>query len=256
MKRLQVLLLLVGLLVLTGSIGLNVILVKRGIREFRATQNLRLDPLAANRFEKANRELGAPDEDRPRLVLLGDSRIAQWDPLPAVEPAEVVGRGVGGETTAQVALRTRRDAIDLGARVVVIQAGINDLKTIGVAPGRAKALEETTYGNLERISRELSGAGVRVFLLTIFPPGKVDLGRRLIWSDEIEKSVERVNARLRDLEIPGVEVIDCDPVLAGEGRLAPEFSADTLHLNTAGYRALGAALEKKLKAALPGERDS
>ena len=134
-------LLIVGIpLLLLASAGLNYVLIKRSVREFKETQNLRLDPISQNRFAQPNADLGAPSGQSPRVVFLGDSRIAQWQNLPDVGNTERVNRGVGGETTAQVLLRADRDVTGIGASLVVIQAGINDLKTLGVVPKRKEEI--------------------------------------------------------------------------------------------------------------------
>ncbi len=246
-------LLIVGIpLLLIASVGLNYVLIKRSVREFKETQNLRLDPISQNRFAKKNADLGAPLAQGSRVVFLGDSRIAQWQNLPEIGNAERVNRGVGGETTAQVLLRADRDVTGIGASLVVIQAGINDLKTLGVVPKRKEEIKKSCLKNLTDLCRRFSQAKVKVALMTIFPVGEVDLGRKLIWDDTILQALEEVNAELRKISLPNVTILDCDPILKEGDRIKSSFSKDTLHLNPAGYKALNLALEEKLKEALGG----
>lgn len=70
-------------------------------------------------FADADREL-PPKGEKPRIVLIGDSRIARWPASAFVDRFEVVNRGVGGETSAQMAQRFLRDAIELKPDVIVI----------------------------------------------------------------------------------------------------------------------------------------
>ena len=79
-----------------------------------------------NRYAEANAAL--PAADGPRVVLFGDSITDGW---PNQRPgffAEngFIGRGIGGEETANMLIRFRADVIDIGATVMVFLGGINE----------------------------------------------------------------------------------------------------------------------------------
>ena len=69
----------------------------------------------------------SPKGQRLRVVLIGDSRIARWPTSAIGDEFEVINRGIGGETVAQMARRFDRDAIALEPDVVLIESGMNDL---------------------------------------------------------------------------------------------------------------------------------
>ena len=72
-------------------------------------------------------------------------------------------------------------------------------------------------------------------LLTIFPVGPVPLVRRPIWSERIPEAVDRVNRELRAMAGPGLEVVDCDTILAEGGWMKEAYAADEFHLTRAAY---------------------
>ncbi|MGA9849072.1 MAG: GDSL-type esterase/lipase family protein [Roseiarcus sp.] len=77
-------------------------------------------------YADANRRL-PPRGQKLRVVLIGDSRIARWPTSALDDRVEVINRGIGGETLAQMAHRYERDAIALKPDVIFIQSGGNDL---------------------------------------------------------------------------------------------------------------------------------
>jgi lysophospholipase L1-like esterase len=95
---------------------------------------------------------------------------------------------------------------------------------------------------LERLRRQ----GIEVILLTIFPPGRVALARRPVWSDKTLDAASAFNRRMLGMNRPGVTVVDCDTVLSDGNRMRPEYALDTLHVNPAGYAALDRLIEPVL----------
>ncbi|MHC4948583.1 MAG: SGNH/GDSL hydrolase family protein [Planctomycetota bacterium] len=225
-------------LALVASIAGNVVLLRRGRALYRDLLLARVEPPVATRYEGENRKLAAPAAGETRVVLLGDSRVKAWRPGPGGDGIEIVNRGHGGDTTTALLARHRRDALDLDPHVLVLQAGINDLKAIGVAPERADRIVAVCATNLRRIVEAARDEGVVVVVLPVLPPGPIELARRLVWSPRIETAVAEVNDALADLAAPGVLVVDCGPLAGADGRLRPAYARDALHLNEAGYAAL------------------
>jgi hypothetical protein len=74
------------------------------------------------RYAGANKELGAPAKGEKRVVLMGNSITDGW---PRTRPEffkdnNLIGRGIGGQTSYQFLLRFREDVINLQPKVVVI----------------------------------------------------------------------------------------------------------------------------------------
>ena len=70
------------------------------------------------------------------MVFLGDEITELWgkgsDDFFPGKP--YLNRGIGGQTTPQMLVRFRQDVIALKPKVVVIQAGTNDLPGTGRRP--------------------------------------------------------------------------------------------------------------------------
>jgi lysophospholipase L1-like esterase len=190
----------------------------------------------------ASDPIGTADE-RPVLVLFGDSRIAMWPTPKSIDRYRVVNRGVGHQTTAQMLLRLDADAIALHPAVVVIEAGINDLRAIADFPRQRAEIVGECERNLALMVRRSRDAGATVVLLTVFNTGDVALWRRPFWSDAILAAVHEVNAFLPSLTGEKVVLWDANPVLVdGEGKIRRDYQLDHLHLSPAGYDALNASL--------------
>jgi len=239
-----------ALAILAASLAANVVLWRQAVQRYREVQEVRLEPDSGSRFAAA---VPAPAAGVPRIVLFGDSRVAEWTSFPAPVGVEVLNRGNGGDTSAQLLLRVQRDAIDLSPTVVVVQGGINDLKALGVLPSeRHRGVIAACSANLAALVARLRSAGARVLLTTVIPPGPVEWSRRPLWSDATRAAVVEVNQALRALAGAGVTVLDCDSALGDARRLADANARDALHLNAAGYARLDSLAGPALAAVVNG----
>jgi lysophospholipase L1-like esterase len=191
---------------------------------------------------------------KPRVVLIGDSRIAQW-PLAALsERFEIINRGVGGETVPQIAQRFGTDAIALKPDAIVIEAGINDLVAAVFMDEPEKRRVAGNIGEtLRRLAAQAAASGSRVFVATVIPPGRPDLFRLQVWKESLRDLVVETNADLRRSRWPErVSLMDLSPVLlSGDQRQLPDaYRLDTLHLNEAGYQRMTEALASHLQSHL------
>ena len=206
-------------------------------KELNAT---RLDPLGLQRFPVS---VGS---SRPALVFYGDSRAAQW-PAPPGFTGESQNFGIGGQSTEQILARFDAHFAGVKPQITVIQAGINDLKTIPLFPEREAAIIATCKQNLGTIIGRARQMGGRVIITTIFPLGELPLLRRPFWSDRVEPAITQVNEYLVSLASTDVSVIVTADLLTDErGRLRPACSQDLLHLSSEGYRCLNEELLRQL----------
>jgi lysophospholipase L1-like esterase len=205
-----------------------------------------LQPTYERRYAENNARLARTD--KARVVLIGDSRVAQWAPRPTAPPQfELVWRGVSGETTAQLKYRYRQDTSGIGAAVIVLQSGINDV-VAGSALGRGAEAAESAFANIRDMIESSTQKGVTVVLLTVVPPATPPLARRLVWSDSVYAQVAALNNRLRSLARPGVWVLDAERLLcAGSERLPRALARDTLHFREPAYRRLNDELNRTLQ---------
>jgi lysophospholipase L1-like esterase len=251
--------------VLAASIGLNVVLFAQGDKYFHEINALRLDPLGSTIYPVAPPGSCAPSGppgaavaavaaspapgSAHRVLFFGDSRALMWSPPAGMQGVEFVNRGIGNQTTAQILERLDRHVRPVMPQVVVLQAGVNDLKMIPLFPERREAIVRDCTKNLEEITTRLRALGATVVVTTIFPLGKVPLARRPFWSGDVARSIEEVNASLRALasRTEHVVLFDAYPLLVDTGngprdQVTPAYSADLLHLSPNGYEALNPKL--------------
>ncbi|MGA2280697.1 MAG: SGNH/GDSL hydrolase family protein [Verrucomicrobiota bacterium] len=191
----------------------------------------------------------APGGLVPTVMLLGDSRIAQWG-LPQLAHWRVVNAGAGGLTTGQIRLCAPKLLDEIHPDMVVLEAGINDLKFLGLRPETASQMVSLASSNITAIVNECAARHCQVVVLETWPPGQPSLARRLVWNATIPTAVNQLNAQLRLLNSleRAVRVVD----LFSEAGLKPGTGSyrDTLHFTPETYARLTPALEKKLDAML------
>jgi lysophospholipase L1-like esterase len=211
-------------------------------RTFYADSNaLRLDPLGLSAYQS---EPTRTSLDLKRLVFLGDSRAFSWLSPADVSGWEFINRGIGGQTTAQVQGRFSAHVAPLQPQVIVLQVGVNDLRTIPIFPDTRAGIIANTITNIQSIIKQSNDLGATVILTTIFPVGNPSIERSLFyWSDDIAVAVNEVNNRLRQSASDQVIVFDANPILLdANGLPRSDYMDGTLHLNTAGYAALNQRL--------------
>ncbi|HYT90007.1 MAG TPA: GDSL-type esterase/lipase family protein [Gemmataceae bacterium] len=241
-------------LLLLGSLGLNVLLYREALEQYRAVQLAHLDPTCEAEFAPGKADPAALEPGQVRIVFAGDSSIARWEELPKLPGCQMVNRGCGGETTAQLRLRLERDVFRLQPAVVVLEVGGNDLKAIGVLPEQERGIIDTCQRNRELIVKELRQRGIPVVLSTIFPVGKVPLSRRPVWSDRSLAAWDEVNQATHALDVPGVTIFDSYKILAKDGRTNPDYEQDMLHITSKGYEVLNEAIRPVLEKVLKERR--
>jgi len=125
-----------------------------------------LDPLGLKAFPTSS----TGKKEKPRVVILGDSRASAW-PAPGFwhDGYQVLNRGIGGQTSAQVLGRFGGHVAHLQPDLVLIQLGLNDLKAIGLFPERREEIVAACKANLTELVRLSREQGAVVLLSTIFP---------------------------------------------------------------------------------------
>lgn len=241
------------ILLLLASVVLNVVLLKAS-KKFYAIYKLQAAfPSNINRF--AGETIAETERSGKRVVILfGDSRIEQWEPfLEDYDDFLFINRGIGGETTEQLKLRFEQDVLGHAPDIVVIQVGINDLTTLGVAPQQAEEIKTQAEDNIREIVDALLDRNTKVILTTIIPPAKPSLARQVVWDESIEAAVQDINQRLsttynRTYNNKNLVILNTQAALQhDDGSWKKGVNKDTLHLTAAGYREMNAALADHLK---------
>ena len=236
---------------LLASAVLNLILFIQSRQYYLQLNETRLDPLGLSSYSPDPLQ-SAANSDKAIAVFFGDSRAADWPP-PDLARFEFVNRSIGAQTSAQALQRFSYHVKPLHPQVVLIQVGINDLKTIPLFPVRKEAIIASCQDNIRHIVTQSVDGGAIVILTTIFPAGEVPLERQPFWSPDVAKAIGEVNTFIRSLEAQNVIILDAYSILADEsGTIQAEYAQDTLHLNTIGYAALNRYLMPILRDRIPG----
>lgn len=197
------------------------------------------------RYRRANAELPAPASDEQRVVFFGNSITEGWARhFGTMFPGRpYVGRGIGGQTTAQMLLRFRQDVVSLRPAAVVILAGTND-----IAGNTGPATLEEIQSNLAAMTELAQANGIRVLLCSVLPvfdyPWKPGL--------EPAPTIVALNAWLRQYAATrGATYVDYHTPLADERQgMRREHAADGVHPTDAGYRLMAGIVEPLIRQAL------
>ncbi|RYD76026.1 MAG: hypothetical protein EOP84_17450 [Verrucomicrobiaceae bacterium] len=159
------------------------------------------------------------------IVFVGDSRIegAEWAELLG---KNISNRGIGGDTTKGV-LDRLDTSVPAGTGVCIVQVGFNDLYS-GMSTDKIAE-------NLVAIVK--SAKATRVIVTSIIPASSS--------SKYLDPRIAELNQKAAPLvKDAGAQWLDLTPVFGGE--LSTGFTADGIHLNGAGYRALADSFLKAI----------
>jgi len=208
-------------------------------------QQLLVDFANLARYRAADLKLGSTAADR--VVFIGDSITEGWKLETSFPGKPYVNRGISGQTSSQILLRFRQDAIDLHPRVVIILAGTNDIAG-NTGPTTLRQIE----GNLGSMA-QLGRANHIAVVLCSVPPSV-----RYWWHPQLPNPAPRIAALNRWLEayarqerIPYVNYYAAMKNAAGGFK--PGLSADGVHPTPAGYAVMAPLAQAGIDEALkPG----
>jgi len=218
---------------------------------YRETQILRLYP-SGSPVGRRTFQVCDPSANGTRTLLLGDSRISYWEPLPQIPENCLLNAGMPGATTAQLLLRAESYLGECNASVVVLQIGINDLKAIGVMPGQRDAIVSNCINNTKKIIEIVEKQKCQLLLMGIIKPGKPELLRRWAWSSSIIEAVNSVNKQLAELTSDTIHYVDVNPYLSESDYIDKHLTDGCLHLNQAAYRLINQRLEGRIQELIAG----
>ncbi len=223
---------LIVALLLFCSFGANIFLGSKVLHYYTLFNELRLDPLELHFYSK--KEFIST---KVRVVMLGDSRVLAW-PVIESESFDVYNRGIHGQTSIQIRDRFAVHIPDLQPDIVVLQLGINDLKTIGIFPQRKEKILEDCKLNIQLLIEKIRRLDAQVILTTTIPAGPIPLVRRPVWSDDIDIEVQKLNLYIKSIQQEGVHVLDIASLINDTQYL------DALHIEKEAYKTLNYHLEK------------
>ncbi|HVU22900.1 MAG TPA: SGNH/GDSL hydrolase family protein [Opitutus sp.] len=197
-----------------------------------------------SRYRDANAQLPPPAPGEQRVVFMGDSITEMWAAdTDFFARHHYIGRGISGQTSAQMLVRFRADVIDLQPAVVVILAGTND-----IAGNGGETTLEAIENNLRSMTELARCHDIHVVLASILPAVDFPWRRGLEPADKIAA----VNRWIADYcQREGLVHLDYYSAMADKNRgLPPELSADGVHPTPAGFAIMAPLAEKAIAQAL------
>ncbi len=178
--------------------------------------------------------------EKNTIVLFGDSRIKQWNPLPKIEGVDILNRGISEETTAQMMLRFKKDVLDIEPDIVIIQAGINDLVAASIADYELKnRIYKNSISNLEKMVDQAVKQEIIVIFFKVVEPYELGLIRSVLWGDDLRNLVQTANEELLKFsDKSNVYVFDANKALHQKDQWKPDVNRGTLHFTAKAYQLL------------------
>ena len=191
-------------------------------------------------YEERNRELGLPDENEKRIVFMGDSITEEWSNLypEFFSGNNYINRGIGGQTTPQMLIRFKPDAIDLKPDVIVILAGTNDIAG-NTGPSTVRMITDNIFSMAElAIAYE-----IKVVLASILPVYQYP------WVDDVLDPlsvIDSINSKIKDyVENKGLVFLDYYSSMVDDRKgLKSDYTSDGVHPNEAGYKVMSAIADE------------
>ena len=191
-------------------------------------------------YEERNRELGLPEENEKRIVFMGDSITEEWGNLyPEFFSGNYyINRGIGGQTTPQMLIRFKPDAIDLKPYAIIILAGTNDIAG-NTGPSTVRMITDNIFS-----MAELAIAyDIIVVLASILPVYQYP------WVDDVLDPlsvIDSINSKIKDyVENKGLVFLDYYSSMVDDRKgLKSDYTSDGVHPNEAGYKVMSAIADE------------
>lgn len=199
------------------------------------------------RYEQANKELPAPAKKEKRVVFMGNSITEGWVKIHPEFFKEngYVGRGISGQTSYQFLLRFREDVINLKPKLVIINAGTND-----IAENTGPYDIDITFGNIASMAEIAKANKIKVILTSVLPAAGFRWNKKIT---DAPDRIEALNAKIKEYakanKIPYVDYYT--PMVTGAERaLNPDYSKDGVHPTLDGYIVMEALIKPVIDKAL------
>jgi lysophospholipase L1-like esterase len=199
------------------------------------------------RYRAANAALPPPGPGEKRVVFYGDSITDLWPLAQSFPGKPYVNRGISGQTTPQMLVRFRQDVLALGAKVVVILAGTND-----IAGNTGPMTLEETEANIVSMAELARAYNVSVVLSSVLPVHNYTPQSQLAFPLRPPEKIAALNAWLKKFATDrGCVYLDYATAMTDErGFLQRDLAADGLHPNKAGYAIMAPLAEAAIATAL------
>jgi acyl-CoA thioesterase I len=218
-------------------------------RVIAAQRKLLSDWAGLTRYGSENAELRPPKPGEDRVVFLGDDITENWGQgsAPFFPGKPYLNRGIARQTSPQMLVRFRQDVIALKPKVVVIQAGMNDLA--GYAGPATEGMIAENFMSMVELAKL---NGIRVVLASVTPVCDCFTNQT---ARRPQGKIIGLNGWIKDYAArSGSVYLDYYSALAQGRNLKKELTVDGLLLNDAAYELMAPLAEKAIAQALGRER--
>ena len=198
------------------------------------------------RYRAENEELKTSGNDKIKTVFMGDSITEGWslnDPE-FFSRNNFVNRGISGQTSPQMLIRFKQDAIHLNPELIIINAGTND-----IAGNTGPASPEMIIDNICSMAEIGLRSDIRIALSTILPVYKYT------WNEKVTNVPDRileVNTALQEYsEKHSLIFIDYFSSMVDEKRgLKLAYGVDGVHPTKQGYEEMSNIVKNTISGTL------
>lgn len=150
------------------------------------------------------------------------------------------GRGISGQTTSQMLLRFQSDVIALKPKLVVINAGTND-----IAQNTGIYDPDFTFNNIKAMADIAQNNGIKVIIASVLPAAAFPWRKEIT---EVSQKVDALNNRLKQYAGSNKFIfVDYNTAMRdAKGGMREGLSKDGIHPVPAGY----AIMEPMIKNAI------
>ena len=196
------------------------------------------------KYRKANEELKDSSSSGDRIVLVGDSITEGWTEFNPrfFQENNMVNRGISGQTTPQMLIRLKQDAIHLDPKIIIINGGTND-----IWGNTGPSTPDMIIDNLCSMAEITAKKNIQVVLSTILPvyqyPDRDDI-------IDPPKTISFINSVLQDYcKKNSLAFLDYFSPMADEKKgLRSDYGTDGVHPNKEGYE----VMKNVVRGTIPG----
>lgn len=202
---------------------------------FDLIQERMIDFAQLQHYQQANAELSS---DPDRIIFFGDSITDFWSLSNCFQNQSYVNRGISGQTTSQMLIRFRPDAIALRPKAVILLAGTND-----IAGNTGSTTIAQIQDNLMSIVELAKYHQIRMVLASLLPVSE------LVAVTRPRDKIQALNAWMQNYCAEnGYVYLDYHSHMVDDhGFLRSHLSADGLHPNDTGYKIMAPLAEAAIQ---------
>ena len=196
------------------------------------------------KYREANENLRNSSSGGDRIGLVGDSITEGWTEFNPefFQENNMINRGISGQTTPQMLIRFKQDAVHLNPKIIIINGGTND-----IWGNTGPSTPEMIIDNLCSMAEIAAKNDINVALSTILPVYKYPERDDII---DPPKTISLINSVLLDYcKKNGLTFLDYyTPMVDEKKGLNSDYGTDGVHPNREGYH----VMENVIREAIPG----